>query len=125
MLAVLDDDEAARDALASALRAAGAYVVAEGSLEVLRELLDNEQRFPDALVFDLDLRAHRDGLQAVEFLRAQWQTEIPAPIVTGWSAANQPTTLPARCALLVKPVGLTQLVTALAPLVSEAADAGE
>lgn len=121
MLAVLDDEEAALDALATALRAAGAHVVAAGRLEALRAQLDEELRFPDALVFDLDLRAEQDGLQAVALLREQWQTRTPAVIVTGRAGAQQPAALPPSCVLLPKPVALRELVTALAPLVAASA----
>lgn len=120
MLAVLDDEETALDALTTALQAAGAHVVAASRFETLRERLDEELRFPDALVFDLDLRAELDGLQAIGQLRAQWQTCTPALIVTGRSGGQQPSALPEACTVLSKPVDLQQLVAALAPMVAAA-----
>jgi CheY-like chemotaxis protein/anti-sigma regulatory factor (Ser/Thr protein kinase) len=121
MFAVLDDEEAARDALATALRSADAHVVEAADLATLNARLDAEVRFPDALIFDLDLRSELDGAQAIVKLRHDWQVDIPAVIVTGRVAAERRLELPAGCALIAKPVSLAQLVEVLAPIASAAA----
>ncbi|MBX3636071.1 MAG: HAMP domain-containing histidine kinase [Rubrivivax sp.] len=115
LLALLDDEAAPRAALRAALEGAGATVVDAGTLEQLVERLDDEPRFPDALVFDLDLGAGRpDGLAALDTLRGQWELPaLPAVIVTGRIAALGTLPMPRRCTLLAKPVPLALLVATL------------
>lgn len=115
LLALLDDEPAPRAALRAALEGAGATVVDAGTLEQLVQRLDDEPRFPDALVFDLDLGAGRpDGLAAVQALREQWELPaLPATIVTGRIAALGTLPMPRRCTLLAKPVPLALLVATL------------
>jgi signal transduction histidine kinase/CheY-like chemotaxis protein len=114
LLALLDDEAPTRAALRAALEGAGATIVDAGSVEQLKLLLDEEPRFPDALVFDLDLGTGRpDGVAAVTDLRAEWETLVPAVIVTGRVAAMGTVPLPKHCLLLGKPVGLALLVAAL------------
>jgi signal transduction histidine kinase/CheY-like chemotaxis protein len=114
LLALLDDEPAPRAALRAALEGAGATIVDAGNLEQLKLLLDDEPRFPDALVFDLDLGAGKpDGVAAVTLLRAEWEMVVPAVIVTGRIAAMGSVTLPKRCLVLAKPVPLATLVGTL------------
>lgn len=114
LLALLDDEAAPRAALQAALEGVGATLVAAASLPQLKERLDAEPRFPDALVFDLDLGAGQtDGLTAVGELREAWELDLPAVIVTGRIAAMGTVPLPERCAVLAKPVPLVTLVATL------------
>lgn len=116
MLALLDDDETPRAALSAALRSAGAHCVEAADFDTLCAKLDEEMRFPDALLFDLDLRSEIDGIEAVRRLRERWETEVPAVIITGRVGAQASALLPRRCTLLPKPVGLSDLSGALAAL---------
>jgi signal transduction histidine kinase/CheY-like chemotaxis protein len=121
LLALLDDEAPTRAALRAALESAGATIVDAGSVEQLKLLLDEEPRFPDALVFDLDLGAGKaDGVAAVMDLRAEWETLVPAVIVTGRVAAMGTVPLPKRCLLLGKPVALALLVAALRRMAPQA-----
>jgi signal transduction histidine kinase/CheY-like chemotaxis protein len=121
LLALLDDEAPTRSALRAALESAGATIVDAGSVEQLKLLLDEEPRFPDALVFDLDLGAGKaDGVAAVMDLRAEWETLVPAVIVTGRIAAMGTVPLPKRCLLLGKPVALALLVAALRKVAPQA-----
>ncbi len=114
LLALLDDEEGPRAALQAALEGVGATLVSAGTLVQLQQALDAEPRFPDALVFDLDLGAGRpDGLAAVAALRQAWELNLPAVIVTGRIAAMGTVPLPPRCTLLAKPVPLVTLVATL------------
>ncbi len=114
LLALLDDEPGTRAALRAALQGAGATLVDAGSLEQLKLLLDDEPRFPDALVFDLDLGTGKaDGLAAVMALRAEWEMLVPAVIVTGRISVMGTVPLPKRCTLLGKPVALATLVGTL------------
>jgi signal transduction histidine kinase len=111
LLALLDDEPGPRAAMRAALEGAGATIVDAGSLEQLKLQLDDEPRFPDALVFDLDLgRGKPDGVAAVTLLRAEWELLVPAVIVTGRIAVMNTVPLPKRCTLLGKPVALSTLI---------------
>jgi signal transduction histidine kinase/CheY-like chemotaxis protein len=118
LLALLEDEPAPRAALKAALEGVGATIVDAPSLAALRDRLDAEPRFPDALVFDLDLGAGQpDGLYAVDELRAEWELLVPAVIVTGRIAVMGTVPMPKRCTLLGKPVPLADLVATLRRLV--------
>lgn len=122
LLALLDDEAGPRAAMRAALEGVGATLVDAGSLEQLKLLLDAEPRFPDALVFDLDLGTGKpDGVAAVALLRAEWELPVPALIVTGRIAALATVPLPDRCARLGKPVALATLVGALRRVAPQAA----
>jgi signal transduction histidine kinase/CheY-like chemotaxis protein len=114
LLALLDDEAAPRAALRAALEGAGATIVDAGALDQLKLQLDEEPRFPDALVVDHDLGIGKpDGVAAVLALRAEWELMVPAVVVTGRVAALGSITLPKRCSLLAKPVALATLVATL------------
>jgi signal transduction histidine kinase/CheY-like chemotaxis protein len=117
LLALLDDEAAPRTALRAALEGAGATIVDAGALDQLKLQLDEEPRFPDALVVDHDLGIGKaDGVAAVLTLRAEWELMVPAVVVTGRVAALGSITLPKRCSLLAKPVALATLVATLRQL---------
>ena len=114
LLALLDDEAGPRAAMRAALEGAGATIIDAGSLEQLKLLLDEEPRFPDALVLDLDLGIGKaDGVAALTLLRAEWEMVVPAVIVTGRIAVMGTVPLPKRCTLLGKPVALSTLVGTL------------
>ena len=118
LLALLDDEPAPRAALRAALEGVGATIVDAPSLAQLKVQLDDEPRFPDALIFDLDLGSGQpDGVAAVDQLRAEWEMQVPAVIVTGRIAVMGTVPMPKRCSLLGKPVPLLALVGALRRLV--------
>ncbi len=114
LLALLEDETAPRAALRAALEGVGATIVDAPTLAQLKLALDREPRFPDALVFDLDLGpGHPDGLAALEELRAEWELQVPAVIVTGRIAVMGTVPMPKRCTVLGKPVPLALLVATL------------
>jgi signal transduction histidine kinase len=124
LLALLDDEAAPRTALRAALEGAGATIVDAGALDQLKLQLDEEPRFPDALVIDHDLGAGKpDGVASLLELRAEWELMVPAVVVTGRVAALGSIALPRRCALLAKPVALATLVATLQRLRPAAAGA--
>ena len=114
LLALLDDETAPRAAMQAALEGVGATIVAAATLPQLKQKLDAEARFPDALVFDLDLGAGQtDGLKAVIELRGEWDMDLPAVIVTGRIAAMGTVPMARRSVVLAKPVPLVTLVATL------------
>jgi len=119
LLALLDDEPGPLAAMKAALEGVGATIVDAASLAQLKARLDDEPRFPDALVFDLDLGAGQpDGLMAVDELRAEWEMQVPAVIVTGRVAVMGTVPMPRRCSLLGKPVALVTLVATLRRLLT-------
>jgi signal transduction histidine kinase/CheY-like chemotaxis protein len=121
LLALLEDEAGPRAALRAALEGVGATIVDAGSLNLLKQRLDDEPRFPDALVFDLDLGAGQpDGLASVDELRTEWELIVPAVIVTGRISALGTMPMPKRCTLLGKPVPLALLVATLRRMVPAA-----
>jgi CheY-like chemotaxis protein len=123
LIALLDDEDAPRKALRTALEGLGATVADAPTLSRLKPLLDAQERFPDALVFDLDLgRDEPDGRAALVELRQEWELQVPAVIVTG-RAGSRSVILPPRCSLHEKPVALADLVTTLHRLAPRPASA--
>jgi signal transduction histidine kinase/CheY-like chemotaxis protein len=113
LIALLDDEDAPRAALRAALEGLGATVIDAGTLTQLKGLLDEEPRFPDALVFDLDLGPGQpDGRAAMSELRQEWELVVPAVILTG-RVGSRSVILPPRCSLHEKPVSLAELVATL------------
>lgn len=113
LLALLDDEDAPRLALRAALESVGATVVEAESLGRLKRVLDAQERFPDVLVFDLDLGSHQpDGRAALAELRQEWEMQVPAVILTGRVGARS-IILPPQCSMLEKPVALAELVGVL------------
>jgi signal transduction histidine kinase/CheY-like chemotaxis protein len=119
LLAVLDDDDRARQVLVSALQSAGADCVEAPSLTVMRHRLQSELRFPDALVFDLETRRAPDGIQAIERLRDEWQLKVPALLVA--EPSDPRPTLPPACVLVEKPVSAQAVVQALGQVMAPGA----
>ncbi len=121
LIALLDDEDLPRAALRAALEGLGATVVEAGSLARLVPRLDAESRFPDALVFDLDLGPDEpDGRAAIAELRESWELDVPAVLVTG-RVGSRSVILPPRCSLHDKPVALADLAATLHRLVPQGA----
>ena len=120
LLALLDDEDAPRRALRAALESVGATVVEAESLGRLKALLDAQDRFPDVLIFDLDLGAGQpDGRVALSELRQDWEMQVPAIILTGRVAARS-VILPPQCSMLEKPAALADLVATLSRIAPRA-----
>lgn len=81
LVAVLENDRLAREALCSWLQEAGARVVDAGSLERLREQLRERQEVPSVLLADFRL-GEGGGAEAIEALRAEYG-ELPALLLSG------------------------------------------
>jgi signal transduction histidine kinase/CheY-like chemotaxis protein len=113
-VAVVDDDEDNRQAIANLLRSWGCPVLDAASAEELVARSGEHLRMPDVLVTDFQLGPGRDGFEAIARLRAHHDVFIPAVVVT----ANTDGALAARAAvagatLLHKPAGGQRLLWAL------------
>jgi signal transduction histidine kinase/CheY-like chemotaxis protein len=84
VLAVIDDDTAVREGLASLLQRWGhAVLTGADDAELLAAWQAAGRPAVQALITDLRLAGHRTGLQAVGTLRQAWGTALPALVITG------------------------------------------
>ena len=108
LVAVVENDRLAREALCSWLLDAGAFVAPAGSLQQLREVLRNGAGAPDLVLADYRL-AEGTGVEAVEAVRAIYGW-VPAWIITGEpDIGERGLDLP----VLMKPVTPERLLEAL------------
>jgi len=113
-IVVVDDEATNREAVRDALLAAGCHVVIAESGDDAMAQLEAHLRTPDLILTDFQLGTSGNGLDVIRRLRAHYDEEIPALVVT----ANTDARLLAEAAalgasLLHKPVGLQRLLLAL------------
>jgi two-component system, sensor histidine kinase len=83
-VALVEDDEAVRDATVDLLRAWGCEVWADGSLAPLLARLKSTGVRPERVISDWRL-GHEDGLAAIQALRAWAGRDVPALLLSGES----------------------------------------
>ncbi|HEX8738829.1 MAG TPA: ATP-binding protein [Casimicrobiaceae bacterium] len=113
VVAVVDDDPAAVDAMTTLFETWGARVVGAGTLDALIANLGTLERYPDLVVADLRLAGGDSGIRAVRSLRDELGYPVPAIIVSGDTGTRADRE--ARAAglmLLRKPVVAATLETA-------------
>lgn len=86
---VIDDDAAVRDSMRTLLSVWKCHVVTAGDATQAITLAREAFGCPDALVVDYRLREERSGTQAIAQVRAEFQAEIPALIVSGDTAPER------------------------------------
>ena len=113
-IVVIDDEADTRRAMQALCHSWGAHVLTAASAEQCLTLLGEHLRDPDLILSDYRLRQHRDGLVAVEQIRARIGQAVPAIIVTGdIAAADLRRVTDAGLPLLHKPVGADRLLAAI------------
>ena len=113
-IVVVDDEATNREAVRDALLAAGCHVVIAASGDEAMEQLQSHLRTPDLILTDFQLGSSGDGLDVIRRLRAHYDEEIPALVVTANTDARLLAETSALGAgLLHKPVGLQRLLLAL------------
>ena len=116
-IAVLEDDDAVRDAMLSLLHSWQCRAVAAADTPALLAAWRSSGMPPvDALVADYHLRGGDDGLRAIDALRTAWaDAALPALIVTGETAPQRLAPLAASgAAWLAKPLDPDRLKVWLA-----------
>ncbi len=83
VVAVVDDDPAAVDAMTTLFETWGATVVGAQNLEALMARIGRIARYPDLVVADLRLADGDSGIRAVRRLRDELGYPVPAIIVSG------------------------------------------
>jgi len=117
-LLVIDDDEIVRDGMLHLLRDWGCECdVAESIEEALAQVQLN---VPDVIISDYRLRELRSGVEAIEAVRAQLGTAVPALLITGDTAPERLREAQASgIPLLHKPVSPGKLYRRLVELQQE------
>ena len=121
LVAVVDDDPAAIDAMTELFATWGAKVVGGRDASTLLEALGQWARYPDLVVADLRLSHGASGVVAVRALRDELGFAVPALIVSGdTSAAAERAARSAGLTLLPKPVVANVLEAVATALVARA-----
>jgi signal transduction histidine kinase/CheY-like chemotaxis protein len=121
LVAVVDDDPAAIDAMTELFSIWGAEVVGGRDARNLMEALGRVARYPDLVVADLRLGDGASGVIAVRALRDELGFAVPALIVSGdTSAAAERAARSAGLTLLPKPVVANVLEAVATALVARA-----
>jgi len=114
---LVDDDESVLDSTAIALQSRNCMVrVAEDGEGALR-LCAAEAFVPDIIISDYRLRREKNGVQAIEGLRASLGKKIPAILLTGDTAVNFAADTGTGFEVVYKPVDVRGLVSRIAKLV--------
>jgi signal transduction histidine kinase len=121
LVAVVDDDATAIDAMAELFSIWGATVVGGRDARTLLEALGRFARYPDLVVADLRLGDGASGVITVRALRDELGFAVPALIVSGdTSAAAERAARSAGLTLLPKPVVATVLEAVATALIARA-----
>lgn len=88
VIAVIDDDAAALDAMGVLFETWGAEVVSAGDLPTLLARVGALERFPDLVVADLRLADGHDGVMALNRLRDAVGMRLPGLLVSGDTGAQ-------------------------------------
>ena len=120
LIAVLDDDPAAIDAMRALFSTWHAEVAGATRVEDLLDAIGQVGRYPDLAVADLRLAGAATGIDAIARLRDEFGTAIPAMIVSGdTSLAAAALVRDAGLSLLAKPVDPIALQSAACELIEE------
>ena len=121
LVAVVDDDLAAIDAMSELFATWGAQVVGGRDARELLDALGRSARYPDLVVTDLHLSGGASGVIAVRALRDELGFAVPALIVSAdTSGAAERAARSAGLTLLPKPVVATVLEAVATALVARA-----
>ena len=121
-IVVVDDEATNREAVRDALLAAGCHVVTAASADDALAQLESHLRTPDLILTDYQLGDADDGLAVIRRLRAHYDEEVAALVVTANTDARLLADAAALgAALLHKPVGLQRLMAALKEALEAAA----
>jgi signal transduction histidine kinase len=119
LVAMVDDDASAIDAMRALLATRSALLAAGTSVDALLDDLGQLGRYPDVLLADLRLGQGALGTDAIERVRDELGTPVPALLVSGDTGAEAAALARSSgIALLGKPVDAGTLEAALARLVT-------
>ncbi|WCM22581.1 hybrid sensor histidine kinase/response regulator [Paraburkholderia bryophila] len=119
LVVVVDDEQAIRAGMSSLLTGWGHEVVAVGSVDEAIRLLSSYTVRPDLIICDFRLRDGENGMEAIDLLRAEYNEDIPAMLITGDMAVGRLLDAKTRgVVLLYKPVPNGKLRAAITNLIA-------
>lgn len=89
LILVIDDDAAALTAICVALQQWGHEVVAAATHDEILKRVAGLRSVPDLLICDYRLPGPTDGIRAIHLLRAEFNEDIPAMLITGDTAPDR------------------------------------
>ncbi len=125
-IVIIDDDEAIQSAMVSLLTNWGHRVLAGSSGQaVIGPLAESPQR-PDLIISDYRLSNQETGIEVIRRLRAEYNADIPAMLITGETRPEQlQEAHKSGFLVLHKPVPNSQLRAAIGNLLRQEATASE
>jgi signal transduction histidine kinase/CheY-like chemotaxis protein len=125
-IVIIDDDEAIRSAMVSLLTNWGHRVLAGSSGQAVIGPLASSPQRPDLIISDYRLSHQETGIEVIRRLRAEYNADIPAMLITGETRPEQLQEAH-RSGFLVlhKPVPNSQLRAAIGNLLRQEATASE
>jgi two-component system, sensor histidine kinase len=121
LIVVVDDELAIRDAMSTLLGRWGYQVVTAGSGEDAVRRLATWPVQPDLAICDYRLRDGESGIEVIERLRSEYNSAIPAMLITGDTAPDRLAEAKANGLLLLhKPVSNSKLRAVIANLTAAA-----
>lgn len=119
LVVVIDDEHAIRAAMLTLLTDWGYEVLAAESADDAIQRLAACSIRPDLLICDLRLREGKNGIDAIETLRTEYNENIPAMLITGDTAATRLLEAQAsKLPVLHKPVPSGKLRAAILQLIA-------
>ncbi len=89
LIAIIDDEELILDATRMLLEQAGYQVLAASSGAAIIQLLAGCERMPDLIICDHRLRDNETGVEVIQRLRDEFNSDIPALLITGDTAPER------------------------------------
>ena len=123
LLVVIDDERDILEAMQRIIANWGCNCVAADSLEEAMAKLAEQSQVPDIIISDLRLKDGKEGTDAIETLREEYNREIPALLITGDTAPDRISKVRASgLSVMYKPVDSTELRQKVEAELSQAAE---
>jgi two-component system, sensor histidine kinase len=117
---VIDDEAAIQEGMKMLLTGWGHSVVTASSCAEMLECAATFVRAPSLIISDYRLRNDEDGITVIERLRSEFNSDIPAILITGDTAPDRiREAMISDCLLMHKPVSDSRLRAAIANLTVE------
>jgi signal transduction histidine kinase/CheY-like chemotaxis protein len=121
LVVVIDDESAIQRAMASLLAGWGHEIVTGGSGDEVMQRLSSRPDRPDLVICDYRLREGENGIRVIERIRAEYNQDIPAMLITGDTAPDRLAEARASGLILLhKPVPNSKLRAAIVNLIRQA-----
>ena len=89
LIVVIDDEKSVRDGMQSLLNLWGCNVITAANKKEALERLMRHQQIPDGIIADYRLRDNQTGIDAIRSIHAEYDSYIPALIITGDIAVDR------------------------------------